>query len=146
MIVEGKMAVTQSGRVWVFAILALILVGLVALYRGAEEKPGLAPEATQTEAQSDVMLDSVKVLSWEWREDKSGSLYAVWGMIKNESSRELNRVVLQLRTVDEDSNTISRYSIKAMNLPPLSTKPFREDVPRTGREHKGFMTVLKIVR
>ena len=138
------MAAIQSGRVWMFAILALILVGLIALYRGGEEPREQAPESTQTAVPRDVMLDSVKVLSWEWREDKSGSLFAVWGMVKNESSRELNQVVLQLRTVDEDSITISRYSIKAMKLPPLSTKPFREDVPRTGREQKGYLTVLRI--
>jgi hypothetical protein len=91
------------------------------------------------------MVDSVSVLSWEWRDDKTGSLFAVWGVVKNESSRALGEVVLQLRTVDEDSNTIAHHTIKAIGLAPHSTKPFRKDVPRTGRENKGFLTVLRVI-
>ena len=139
------MAETGSGRIWWIAILIVILLTSATLFWPSPDNDETSMQpATKSELEDDPMVDSIKVVSWDWRDDKTGSLYAVWGIIKNESAQELAKVVLQLRTIDVDSNTIARYTIKTNGLAPQSTKPFREDVPRTGREHKGFLTVLRV--
>jgi hypothetical protein len=140
------MAETGSGRIWWIAILIVLFLAFTGLFWPyLDDEESAENKFAETAVPKDPMVDSVSVLSWEWRDDRTGSLFAVWGVVKNESSQTLGEVVLQLRTVDEDSNTIARHTIKANDLAPLGTKPFREDIPRTGRENKGFLTVLRVI-
>ncbi|MDP6776700.1 MAG: hypothetical protein QGI83_08045 [Candidatus Latescibacteria bacterium] len=89
--------------------------------------------------------DSVKVETWNWKRDRSGSIFAVYGTIENRSGRDLAAVTLQLRTEDEAKNTLSTHAIVVARLPAHSRKPFREDVPRTGKEAMGFLDVAKVL-
>ena len=66
---------------------------------------------------ADPYVDSVQVTSWNWKEDRSGSIFAVYGTVKNLGSQDIQQVVLELRAVDADGQPVARYPIIARNLP-----------------------------
>ncbi len=129
------MAGSGSQRGWWIAVPILILFAATGLLwpildgelPGPEEGPhGLVVE--------NVLTDSVKVESWNWKRDRSGSIFAVYGTLENRSGRDLAVVTLQLRTEDDAKNTLSTHTISVSRLPARSKRPFREDIPRTGKE------------
>lgn len=139
------MSASGSGRGWWLVVLILLFFLFTGLFWPFvdDEKP---PETQQPASEAPASLkDSVTVVSWDWRDDRTGSLFAVWGIVRNESSRDIDEVILELRTVDADSNVIARYGIRARNVPAGQEKPFRGDVPRTGREVRGFLEVNAVV-
>ena len=100
--------------------------------------------ATQLEGMSraNVHTDSVRVESWNWKRDRSGSILAVYGILANQSGRDLTGVILRLRTEDDAKNTLSTHTIIVPRLPARSKRPFREDIPRTGKESMGYLDVV----
>ena len=91
-------------------------------------------------------MDSVQVTSWDWREDRTGTIFAVYGTVRNLSSQGFREVVLEQRAEDADGQTIARHPVTLRSLPAGKEKPFREDVPRSGKEAKGFLEVKRVGR
>lgn len=136
------MAQERSGLgLWVAGAVILFLVATGILWPFLDDEP----PAGKAEV-ADAYLDSVKVTSWDWRDDRTGSIFAVYGTIRNLGAQDIRQVVLELRAEDAEGQTVGRYPIIARNLAAGAEKPFREDVPRTGREAKGFLDVTRLVR
>ena len=85
-------------------------------------------------------------MSWNWKDDRTGTIFAVYGTVKNLGNQDIQQVVMELRAEDADGQSVGRYPIIARNLPAGAEKPFREDVPRTGREVTGYLDVKRLVR
>ena len=135
------MSSIESGKGWWIAVPIVLLLLLVALFWPIVSKDDGSSAPVPTVS----YIDSAKVTSWDWRADRSGKLFAVWGMVKNESGRQLTLVTLQVRTVDAQGHTIATYPIPAGSLKPGEVKPFREDIPRSGKEDKAFVIVWDVL-
>ena len=132
---------TASGKGWWIGVPIILVLLLAVILWPALKGKDPAPVVDHSKA----YLDSVTVLSWEWRDDRSGELFAVWGMVKNESQRKLSQVTLGLRAADAEGNTLSTYPIPVGQMKPGETKPFRQDVLRSGKEKQGFVTVQDVL-
>ena len=139
------MSISESSRGWWPALLALLILLIAGLYwpLGDSDSPSTRKQV-HGPGETDPLLDSVKVVSWNWKPDRTGQIFAVYGQVQNLSGRNLKQVVLQFRTQDENEQTIARHPIIVNNFSPGQKKPFREDVPRTGGEAMGFVEVQKV--
>lgn len=115
------------------AAAAILAVGINALELGIEPGP---PKADNL----------VEITTWNWKKDRAGRILAVFGMVKNRTPEAYSRVILELRTEDEDKEVIARHAIEVGRVEGNAERPFREDVPRTGREHMGFLEVKSLAR
>ena len=131
------MAASPSGRGWWFVVPVLLFLLIVGIFW-----PFLDDEAPPAESPA---IDSVQVISWEWKSDRSGALFAVYGQVQNLGDRHIKQAVLELRAQDEDGRTLSRHSIVVKEIPAGGKKPFREDIPRTGKESMGFLEVREVI-
>ena len=131
------MAASASGRGWWFVVPVLLFLLIVGIFW-----PFLDDEAPSTERPA---LDSVEIVSWEWKSDRSGTLFVVYGQVQNLGDRHIKQAVLELRVQDEDDRTLSRHSIVVKEVPAGGKKPFREDIPRTGKESMGFLEVREVI-
>ncbi len=139
------MSVSESGRGWWPALLALLIFLVAGIYWpfGDDKTPSTRKQVAAPR-EADPLLDSIRVASWVWKPDRTGRINAVYGQVQNLSNRTIKQVVLQFRTQDENEQTIARHPIIVNNLQAGGKKPFREDVPRTGREAMGFVDVQKV--
>ena len=85
----------------------------------------------------------IEIVRWNWKKDRSGGVLAVYGAIRNLTDREFPSVLLELRTV-AGGKTLARHSIRVHNVLPGVERPFREDVPRTGQEELGYLSVKTV--
>lgn len=134
------MAASKSGRGWWLAVPVLLFFLFTGLFW-----PFLSDEKEPVPRQTAPPTESVEIASWTWKKNRSGTLHAVYGEVRNLSDQDFKQVVLELRTQDENEQTIARYPITVNNLPAGKKKPFRKDVPRTGREAKGFLEVREAI-
>ncbi len=125
---------------WVVGLVALFLAVTGVLWPFLDDEPD-----KKNAAKSDTYADSVQVASWEWRSDRTGSIFAVYGTVRNLGNQDLSQVVMQLRAEDQDGQEVGRYTILARNVGAGEEKPFRRDVPRTGKESTGFLEVKRTV-
>jgi hypothetical protein len=88
-------------------------------------------------------VDDVVVLNWKWNRSVSGHIFAVFGELENKGSTDLLGVLLELRTVDADDNTLNRHRFQAGEILAGQRKHFRHDIPRSGKEERGHMTVVE---
>ena len=133
------MAGAGSGRLrWVvLALVAAVVAAGIYLLSAGDGSPPSSPGRAH---------DAVEIASWTWKKDRSGSVFAVYGQVRNLTDEDFSQVVLELRTVDEQDAEVSRHPIVILALPAHGQKPFREDVPRTGREARGFLEVREVRR
>ena len=136
------MASPNPGRGWWLAALVILFLVFTGIFWPFvdDERPA---ERTSS---ADPYVDSVRVTSWNWRDDRTGTIFAVYGTAKNLSSQDIRQVVFELRAEDADGQTIARHPVTLRKLPAGAEKPFREDVPRSGKEAKGFLDVKRVVR
>ena len=112
-----------------------VIIGL-GIY-GFELGPELTPASDQ---------NLVEIVAWNWRKNVSGRILAVFGTVRNKSPESLSRVILELRIEDQAKNVIARHLIDLGELPANADKPFREDIPRSGKEAKGYLEVKSLSR
>lgn len=140
------MAGSATQRGWWISVPVLLFFVVTGLFwpilDGEVSRPG---PAHQDLTQAAAYTDSVRVESWNWKRDRTGSIFAVYGTLENRSGRDLAVVTLQLRTEDDAKNTLSTHTIVVSRIPARTTRPFREDVPRSGKEAMGFLDVVKVV-
>ena len=118
------------------AVAAILGIGLGTL----PTSPGAtAPDTTSS-------IHGKFDIDWRWNRTVSGSMLAIHGTVRNNTTRRFKQVHLQLRIENQDGSVVARHLIVVRNLGPGEEKPFREDVPRTGREDMGFMEVVRVVR
>jgi len=86
----------------------------------------------------------VEVSSWNWKGSRNGQILAVFGSVVNKSNQAFSDVVLELRVEDEGKNVLGRHQINVGNLKANATKPFREDIPRSGKESMGYIEVKSL--
>ena len=131
----------NSPGLWLVALAVAFLAITGVLWPFFDDEPSV-----QRSANTDTYVDSIQVTSWNWKDDRTGTIFAVYGTIKNLGSQDIQQVVMELRAEDADGQSVGRYPIIARNLPAGAEKPFREDVPRTGREATGYLDVKSLVR
>ena len=88
--------------------------------------------------------NQVEVSSWNWKGSRNGRILAVFGSVVNKSNQAFSDVVLELRVEDEGKNVLGRHQINVGNLKANATKPFREDIPRSGKESMGYIEVKSL--
>ncbi|MDA0747844.1 MAG: DUF3426 domain-containing protein [bacterium] len=135
---------------WIAILILLFFLFTGLFWPILDNEPARVPHlatpsgASAVDLGKTVSIDSVNIVSWDWRDDRTGQTFAVWGVLRNVSNQHVNSVVLELRTEDANGQPLTRYPIISKNLPPGQEKPFRADVPRTGREAKGFLDVKRV--
>ena len=85
----------------------------------------------------------MRILNWDWRRDRSGAILAVYGVVQNQGDRDLRNVVLEFRAQDTDGNPTGTATITVEDLAAGQKKPFRQDLPPTGKEVMAFLEVRK---
>ena len=135
------MASSLTDKVWWLAVpvlLFFLVTGIIWPFLEDEDQPAnSAPIAVS-------WVDSVQVLSWDWRHDRTGNIFAVFGVIKNLSSKDFRQVTMHMRTHDQSDEMIGKYSIVVKDLKAGAEKPFREDIRRSGIEEMGFLGVHSV--
>jgi hypothetical protein len=118
-------------------VLAVCAVVLATGWYGLELGPEPSPPTND---------NLVEVTTWNWKKDRSGKILAVFGSIRNNTSEAFKSVVLELRTEDASETVIGRHTIFAGALGSKATKPFREDITRSGTEAMGYISVKSLGR
>ena len=127
------MADSRSAQVVVLAIVLVVVVAGIASHEaGPPAEVQIAPES------------QVKILNWNWKKDVTGRIFAVFGKVENLTDGELKNVKLELRTEDAQKSVLARHLVPVGDMPPRSKRPFREDVPRTGKESMGYLEVKSV--
>lgn len=126
---------------WIAGAVILFLAATGILWPFLDDEP-----PARRAGEADAYMDSIKVTTWTWKDDRTGSIFAVYGTVRNLGSQDLRQVVLELRAEDENGQEVARYPIIARDVEAGEEQPFREDVPRTGREARGFLDVKRLVR
>ena len=131
------MGASKFGRGWWVAVpvIALFVLGIFWIFW---------PFVDNGDPPPDEGASAVKIVSWNWKKDRTGTIFAVYGSVRNLGDSDIRQVVLELRTIDEEDQIIARHPITVADLPAGGEKPFRKDVPRTGNEARGFLEVLDI--
>jgi len=120
----------------VLCVAAVLVAGVYFLLVGGGSPPSV----------SGPTHDGVEISSWTWKKDRSETVFAVYGQVRNTTDHSISQAVLELRTVDDSDAEVARHRIAVANLPAQGSKPFREDVPCTGREARGFLDVIEVTR
>lgn len=118
---------------WIIAATAIAIVGAgIFAFENLDNDP--------TEAGKD---PRIQIVSWNWKKDRSGKILAIYGSIRNLTDRDIQSVVLELRT-EAGGNPIGHHALRVKNIPAGGDKPFREDIIRTGKEEMGYLTVKTV--
>ncbi len=88
----------------------------------------------------------VEIVSWNWKRDRAGRILAVFGTVRNNTPEPYTNVVLELKTEDEAETVLARHAIQIGPIDANADKPFREDIPRTGRERMGYLEIKSLAR
>jgi len=119
---------TKQTVEWVAVAVVIVVVGIAAWNLDLNDAPVPARDSEQ-----------VEVLDWNWKKDRSGRILAIFGNVRNNTETAFDEVVLELRTEDAEKKVLARHPIVVGKLGPNATRPFREDVPRTGDEAMGYV-------
>ena len=133
------MAESNTGRGWWFATPIIIFFLFTGIFWPFVDDEGL------TKALPLDLMDAVEITSWQWKRDRPGKIFAVYGTIKNRTNKDIQKVVLELRTEDKDKKTLGTHLIGVLNLTANAEKPFRQDIPRTTLEAMGYLNVSKVI-
>ena len=120
---------------WSALAVCLIVLGLGV--SGFE----LGPEPT-----SQAGREKIEVVNWNWKQSVNGRILAIFGSVRNPTSKPFDQVILELRTEDDQKKVLARHAINVGRVDAKTEKAFREDVPRTGQEAMGFVEVRSLIK
>lgn len=115
----------------------LITITLLWIFQGNDKES--IPQQNHSSTKS------IKINFWNWKKNKKGTLFSVFGEVQNLSDETFKRVILELRTKKKNGQLLSRHNITVKNLLNGEKKFFREDLPRTGQEENGFLEVKNAI-
>ena len=133
------MAASEPGRRRWFALLVIIFLVFTGIFWPLLDNKKPVPSSVKT------AHPAVEIVSWNWKKDRTGNIFAVYGQVRNLTGKTIEQVVLELRTVDGEEQVIARHPIAVADLLPGQEKPFRKDLPRTSEETMGYLEVHKVV-
>ena len=137
------MADVRSKLGWWISGLVILFFVVTWLFWPLLDDESSTREQTTGLNEENRLLGSVRILNWDWRRDRSGSVLVVYGVIQNQGDRDLKDVVLEFRAQDADGNLTGAATITVENLGAGQKKPFRQDLPPTGKEVMAFLEVRK---